>query len=450
MRNQVSHQGYEGSHTEAAAAPTHTPNHPNNSRRFGTHFLNIPGTDLREESNRAITKTQRSFSSSFSEKPGLGNHARGRSAGPNSISPGRSAACEPKAIFKELENYIADCLQSTACLNSSFLHHNYPALPRSGPESQVRRKPVPSRDTRMPSRDRGRPRGNTDTDMAITDLDPKLLMLGGVAENGLWWTGGSAEPSVPVPKTKPKRPENRRGSSSSATPLRMDWTELDNWYRTIIGPAEGWLSVFEEIAGSKPAGHVDMHTLENELLQGQLHTQRALLKYTEMLLKRPRRPVLRPIDLRFLLIILENPLLHRRQLPVEMTRQPNSGRRRPQAVQTLPQQEGANVPTSGPLSGQHSGIVKRIVGLVSNSPPLCHNHLIHWWTIYEQDRYVKAKDLFSGFLAYRLLRQKDKKPTRAADDDAVTSFMIPQMRSGQSGAQIHDEIGALKIGRAHV
>lgn len=297
----------------------------------------------------------------------------------------------------------------------------------------------------MPSRDRGRPRGNTDTDMAITDLDPKLLMLGGVAENGLWWTGGSAEPSVPVPKTKPKRPENRRGSSSSATPLRMDWTELDNWYRTIIGPAEGWLSVFEEIAGSKPAGHVDMHTLENELLQGQLHTQRALLKYTEMLLKRPRRPVLRPIDLRFLLIILENPLLHRRQLPVEMTRQPNSGRRRPQAVQTLPQQEGANVPTSGPLSGQHSGIVKRIVGLVSNSPPLCHNHLIHWWTIYEQDRYVKAKDLFSGFLAYRLLRQKDKKPTRAADDDAVTSFMIPQMRSGQSGAQIHDEIGALSL-----
>ncbi|OAA79530.1 hect [Akanthomyces lecanii RCEF 1005] len=103
------------------------------------------------------------------------------------------------------------------------------------------------------------------------------------------------------------------------------------------------------------------------------------------------------------------------------------------------------MPSSGPLSGQHSGIIKRLIGLISNSPALCHNHLITWWIKFEKERYVKAKDLFSGFLAYRMLRQRNKKPVKTADEDAVTSFLIPQMRSGQSGAQIHDEIGALSL-----
>ncbi|KAF1733056.1 putative E3 ubiquitin-protein ligase mug30 [Beauveria bassiana] len=226
----------------------------------------------------------------------------------------------------------------------------------------------------------------------------------------------------------------------------MDWTELDNWYRTIIGPAEGWHSVFAEVASTKSALDLDLSSLENELLQAQLHVHQTLLRHTEMLLKRPRYPILQPADLRFLLVILENPLLHSSQLPLEGLVYRNSAGRRPQAIhQTTQKDRSVTMPSSGPLSGQHSGIIKRVIGLISNSPPVCHNHLINWWIKFEKERYMKAKDLFSGFLAYRMLRQRNKKPAKTADEDAVTSFLIPQMRSGQSDAQIHDEIGALSL-----
>ncbi|KAJ3497775.1 hypothetical protein NLG97_g1640 [Lecanicillium saksenae] len=439
--------------TEAGAGPEI---HHDTRRRFGNQFLNIPMEGNAHDVPRAATKSQRSFSSSYSEKPALNREPAGPGFDVPGSSPGRSVSHEPKTIFKALEDYIAECFKSTECLNMSFMHHNYPA----GPEHHIRRKPIPpreaaptrdpapsreqpaSREARKLSRDRGRPRGKTDTDMPICQLDPKLLLLGDVAENGLWWTGGRPQP--PPPAQNPKKPDHSRRISSTAKPLQMDWTELDNWYRAIVTPAEGWRLVFDEISSTATATGLDLPALENEFLQAQLHVHRALLKHTETLLKRPRHPISQPGDLRFLLIILENPLLHSSQQPFEGLALRTGAGRRPRAIHQ-PKDRSAVMPSSGPLSGQHSGIIKRLIGLISNSPPLCHNHLMQWWIKYEKGRYVKAKDLFSGFLAYRMLRQRNKKPAKTADDDAVTSFLIPQMRSGQSGAQIHDEIGALSL-----
>lgn len=429
-------------------------NQQDTRRRFGTQFLNIPGDDTTHESPSAIMKTQRSFSSGYSEKPALNHPGPGHSAGLGGSSPGRSISYDPNNIFKALEDYIIECFSSTDCLNNSFLHYTY----SGGLEHQIRRKPVPSREapparrpapsreqappreTRKPSRDRGRARGNTDTDMHIYQLDPKLLLLGDVAENGQWWTGNNSQPP---PVQKPKKPDHARRTSSTAKPLQMDWKELDNWYRTVITPVEGWSSVFDEIVSTKRAANLDLTTMENELLQAQLHVHRTLLKHTETLLKRPRHPISQPADLRFLLIILENPLLHCAQLSLEGLAVRKGVGRRPQAIHQQKDRTAA-MPSTGPLSGQHSGIIKRLIGLISNSPPLCHNHLIHWWIRFEKERYVKAKDLFTSFLTYRMLRQRHKRPAKAAGD-AVTSFLIPQMRSGQSGAQIHDEIGALSL-----
>lgn len=425
-------------------------------RRFGTQFLNVPMEGNARDTPRTFIKTQRSFSSGHSEKPALTHQSTGPGFGMTSSTPGRSISHEPKTIFKALEDYIAECFRSIECLNDSFMHHSYPG----GPEHHIRRKPLPSREpaptreitlhqeqalpkeTRQPSRDRGRPRGKTDTDMTICQLDPKLLLLGDVAENGLWWTGARSQP--PPPAQKPKKPDHSRRTSSTAKPLQMDWTELDNWYRTVVMPAEGWRLVFDEISSITSATNLDLPALENEILQAQLHVHMTLLKHTETLLKRPRHPISKPGDLRFLLILLENPLLHSSQQPFENLAIRNSARRRPQAIHQQ-KDRSADMPSSGPLSGQHCGIIKRLIGLISNSPPLCHNHLIQWWVKYEKERYVKAKDLFSGFLTYRMLRQRNKKPAKTADNDAVTSFLIPQMRSGQSGAQIHDEIGALSL-----
>ncbi|EGX93166.1 ubiquitin-protein ligase (Hul4), putative [Cordyceps militaris CM01] len=425
---------------------------PDSRRRFGTQFLNTPTGNSHGDSPRTIARPQRSLSYGVSDTPTVNYYSAGPSVGAEGSSPGRSPSYEPQTIFKALEDYIMECFKAPDCLNSSFMHHNYPV----GSEQQIRRKPVPSREpallrepassreARVPSRDRSRPRGNTDTNMVIGQLDPKLLLLGDVAENGLWWTG--SRPQHPPPAPKPKPPDHARRISSAVKPLQMDWTELDNWYRTVIGPAEGWHSVFTEISSAKSVVDFDLATLENEFVQAQLHVHRMLLKHTEMLLKRPRYSISRPADLRFLLVILENPLLHSSQLPLEGLLYRSGVGRRPQAIHQLAQKDrSAAMPSSGPLSGQHSGIIKRLIGLISNSTPLCHNHLISWWIKFERDRYVKAKDLFSGFLSYRMLRQRNKKPVKTPDEDAVTSFLIPQMRSGQSGAQIHDEIGALSL-----
>ncbi|OAA70466.1 hect [Cordyceps fumosorosea ARSEF 2679] len=439
-----SHPSGSGTAVEGSAVP-------DSRRRFGTQFLNAPAGNTSSDSPRPMTKPQRSLSYGYSDKPALNHPAAGPSFGANRSSPGRSPSHEPQTIFKALEDYIAECFRSPDCLNSSFMLHNYSV----GPEHQIRRKPVPSReivpsrepvlrDARIQPRDRSRPRGNTDSSMPITQLDPKLLLLGDVAENGLWWTG--SRPQAPTTAPKPKQPDHTRRVSSAAKPLQMDWSELDNWYRTIIGPAEGCHSVFTEISSTHSAVDLDLPTLENEFRQAQIHVHRTLLKHTEMLLKRPRYPISQPTDLRFLLIILENPLLHSSHLPMEGLAYRSGAGRRPQAIHQMNQADRSGaMPSSGPLSGQHSGIIKRLIGLISNSTPLCHNHLISWWIKFDKERYVKAKDLFSGFLTYRMLRQRNKKPVKGADEDAVTSFLIPQMRSGQSGAQIHDEIGALSL-----
>lgn len=431
-------------------------NRQNANQPLGAQYLDVPTRDPYYDSSRGISKTQRSFSSGYSEKPIFNNNSTQHRITHGDPSPSRAAPCDPKHIFKPLEDYIAECFQSAGCLNESFMQHHYAtehkisAESRPGPEPktdtehQIRRKPVAARDQRLPSKDLGKPQGNTDTGMSHVELDPKLLLLGDVAENGLWWTGRRAE--RPAPQTKPKKADHMRTPFSTLRSLRMDWTELENWYRTIIGPADGWMAVFHEISSTNPTADTDLPAMENELLQGQAHVHRTLLKYTEMLLKRPRRPISDPTDLRFLLIILENPLLHNAQQPFDGLKLPSGSGRRPNGIyQSSHKGIPTAAPSSGPLSGHNSGIIKRLIGLISNSPPICHNHLISWWIKYEKDRYTKAKDLFSGFLAYRMLRQKNKKSTKTVDDNAVTSFLIPQMRSGQTGAQIHDEIGALRL-----
>ncbi|KAJ4998075.1 putative E3 ubiquitin-protein ligase [Colletotrichum sp. SAR 10_66] len=110
---------------------------------------------------------------------------------------------------------------------------------------------------------------------------------------------------------------------------------------------ESWMAVYEEMnreagAGAEPGTPVpdplsatELRALESQLLHGQEHTHRALLKATENLLKRPGRPMTDPEDLRFLLIVLENPLLHG---------EPNTfqgqGRRKETRRPDVPKQEG--------------------------------------------------------------------------------------------------------------
>lgn len=384
----------------------------------------------------------RSYSSSYPERPPVQNMAAEDTPRDHRNLSSKSSKSEPKRIFKPLEDYIISCFGSFECVNSSFMDHHH-RNPRIGSEPP-KRKPLPQRDQRDHQE---QPRGNRQTkeqcelwempqgEDRAWDFDPKLLLLGDFAENGTWWAGSQQE--------KPQKPSNHRGEPSySRTPVnakspQMNWGDLTSWYGLVTNTAESWFGIYEELSREErlqAPTERDLRSVERDFLQGQEHTRRVLLKATELLLKRPGRPLKNPADLRFLLIILENPLLYENNQSFTGILQPGTA---PEAPAKERRPKKPNAPESGPLSGQHSGIVKRIVGLISNSSAECHNQLITWFSRYSPLRFVKVKDLVSGFLSYRMLRQSEKKREVKVD---ITAGLVPQMQEGRSGAYLYDEI----------
>ncbi|KHO02025.1 hect [Metarhizium album ARSEF 1941] len=379
----------------------------------------------------------RSHSSPYTEKPPLPGQPL---PNPNPTARHResstSGPSEPKRIFKTLEEYITKSFGSLDCINSSFSTEN--SGRERHPTEPIRRKPVPSRG-RSPSQSTElNPQEESQTGIVMDDLDPKLLLLGDFAENGSWWTGSRRQPG-PTKQTSTRRPESPPRKPVAMKCPNLNWDEIDSWYSTIVNAAQDWFSVYEDVCKKttvRAQTQRELQILEQELLQGQEHTQRILLKATELLLKRPGRPMSNVGDVRFLLIIIANPLLHAGWKRFCGILQPEIAASAPPQI-TSPKQQ--LLPSSGLLSGQHSGIIKRIIGLISNTTPECHNQLITWFSKFERGRFVRTKDLVSGFLSYRLLRQIDKKQPTEVD---ITAGLIPEMRTGRSGAgfYLHDEI----------
>ncbi|CAG7556664.1 unnamed protein product [Fusarium equiseti] len=388
----------------------------------------------------------RSYSSSYTDRPPvqkiLQDSAPREARKPSPDMP----ESDPKRIFKALEDYVVACFGSFECINSSFSTHPRPTA-RHVSEA-TRRKPMPPDEPReqrghrrAPSenhalREQRQARTAPPVEDSTFDLDPKMLLLGDFAENGTWWMGNQEE-------SRPRRPSAHRTERSfSNTPVstktpQMNWNDLMTFYTTAVNPAKGWFAVYEDLCRDQnfqTPPQRELQSIERELLQGQEHARRVLLKATEMLLKRPGRPLKDPADLRFLLIVLENPLLHENEPIFYGILQPenNSPSR---ANFSRPRKTSA--PETGLLSGQHSGIIKRIVGLISNSSPECHNQLITWFARHHPSRFIRTKEIASGFLTYRMIRQSGKKQEVKVD---ITAGLIPQMQEGRSGAYLYDEI----------
>lgn len=324
-----------------------------------------------------------------------------------------------KRLFKPLEDYIANCFSPPLhSVNSSFMQR----IPRN----PSRRAPQPSR--RRPSEPR---RDTVSYDNDVPELDAKLLLLGDFAENGTWWTGRK-EDTVPV-----RSPSHRDEECSIVTGRspNIEWTDVDAWYFTVINAGESWPQIFEELAALTPFDpptDADLHRIEGDILEAQEHLRKTLLKATESLLKRPGRPLTKPEDLRFLLILFANPLLH-------ASFQNFTGRLTPPSDgQAINSYASGPLRGSGPASGMHSPIIKRILGLLSNTPAECHNHLISWFSRVSESRFVQFKDFAGGFLSYRLNRQYEKKQETRVD---VTAGLIPQLAAGRTPASLHAALG---------
>ncbi|KAK4139328.1 uncharacterized protein C8A04DRAFT_40818 [Dichotomopilus funicola] len=367
---------------------------PGPPRHLGAH---------RRAPSWAGTPSSKAYSTSSEKRSPLHQDLSPHGAGGQNRPP--SAPCPnngAKRIFRPLEDYIIRCFTSFECLNSSFL------TPRSQPPAH-NSSPVPK--PRRPSEHALARRETRSTNHPVPELDPKLLLLGDFAENGLWWTG-----------------HDKGRSIVSLRSPHIDWSGVEDWYKAVVDAARSWPDVYEKLVAedaSLAASPATFQRLEAQIHIGQEHAQKALLKASETILKRPGRRLTDPQELRFLLIVAENPLLH-------ASYRPYGDKYTPVATMTAPPRG------TGPVSGRHSVIIKRIVGLLSNTPAECHHHLVVWFARYSKDAFVQIKDLVSGFLAYRLIRQSEKKQETQID---YMGGLIPNLGPSHSPAALHAALG---------
>lgn len=192
---------------------------------------------------------------------------------------------------------------------------------------------------------------------------------------------------------------------------------------------------------------MDLAFVEQEVSEARYHLQRTVLKATENLLKRPRRPLKRAEDTRVLLILLANPLLHPSSSGPTSTSYRDE--RRPSSSKDL-QRLGPPDPKQffhkdlsrhrGRGPSQHSGIVKRILGLMANLPNDCHHYLVSWFSRFSVGQFEKLVELIGSFVTYRLTRQHGRKRSESVKNDSnslIPSFSSP---SGNTPAELHAAI----------
>ncbi|KAK5101614.1 putative E3 ubiquitin-protein ligase [Lithohypha guttulata] len=344
-------------------------------------------------------------------------------------------------IFRSVESYLAGSLTGCTSLNISFF--SIKPMPQREDKHQERQhiRPQPSETPGTPA---------YEPEAFLSELDAKTLLLGDVAENGSWWTGKiDVQEEAQTENTRDKSPERWRGVVSARTP-RINWLELAEWYRLILHAGDDWRRRWMSLGSTLSSENVGkwqsipMETLHRHVMQSQNHLQRSFLKATENLLKRPRRPLKSPEDCRFLLMLLANPLL--------------SSVHRDTASRAA--SDGAVTSTNGQLPGdsparaarprrnysglgRHSGIVKRILGLIAHLPNDVHLYLVSWFSRLSDGHFAGMVDLVGSFVTYRLTRQLNK-PTQEEIDP--TEGLIPSFTDG--GARHVSQMHAALSGRS--
>ena len=222
---------------------------------------------------------------------------------------------------------------------------------------------------------------------------------------------------------------------------RIDWIELAEWYDAVCNVARPWRDVCQEIllpGACNALSEEDMSELEEQVLQAQEHVRRVFLDGTERLLRRPGGRLVEPGDLRFLLMIMANPLLQpsfaslgssasgltSNKIMLGDSRNPGSG------------MGGGR--KSSTYRRSTSSSIKRILGLLCNSSDDCRRHLLSWFSHYSARQLCETKDLIFRFLVYRLRRQID---IRRVDLPKQSDGLIPSLETSQTPALLHAALG---------
>ncbi|RWA11002.1 hypothetical protein EKO27_g4095 [Xylaria grammica] len=226
----------------------------------------------------------RSHSTSYPEATGSSRPPRPQPGENSPYTSPQKSILDPKGIFKKVEDYLILCFgTNSSCVNNSFISRRVSVSTKLPPD--VARRPLVET-KREVARD----------DAPISELDPKLLLLGDFAENGSWWTGGQEE--VNVSRAASRLHEEKHSIVTSRSP-RIDWGAVMEWYHIMNNAAETWMQVYEELRqadGIQELEESALQQFEKLALEAQEHLQRSLFKCTEMLLKRPGRLMIEPQD----------------------------------------------------------------------------------------------------------------------------------------------------------
>ncbi|KAJ5278822.1 hypothetical protein N7478_004194 [Penicillium angulare] len=363
-------------------------------------------------------------------------------------------------IFKRLENYIISAFKGCSAVNVSF--PVYQQSVRSASSGNPPRMKLDPTTIHEPS-----------LNVPVFEPDAKTLLLGDVGENSTWWmhewaqTQGHAEGQAP-PVGKEKAPHKSR-SVSSRSP-RINWTELNQWYQLVLTAGSSWADRWASKRPNSARGEadtvryrkwesIDTSMIEKDIYASRLHLQRALMKASENLLKRPRKELKKPEDTRFLLILLANPLLSS-PLAYSAPRpppQPHRDERRPSHPKNTQRQttrdgkfsrKDASATVARPgSSNHHYGILKRILGLMSNLPNDCHHYFVSWFARFTPNQFERLVELAGGFVTYRLIRQHGRKRNAPQKDgnELIPSFASA---SGNTPAELHAAISRRQPNKA--
>jgi len=357
---------------------------------------------------------------------------------PSTAVPEGSSSSGAKYIFRPLETYLAACLHDCECLNASFNVSRPPHPVRAASEAS-------------PLSERPKRTGILKTyDASLSVLDEKTLLLGDFAENGTWWTGGRRH----TPKTPDKSSSSLRDSTDRKIP-RFDWNAIEDWYGAIYSCGSTWRAQLEDIEFDTAAPHLSFaeeQEIDDLLAQGRFHVQRTLLKSIENLLRRPGQPLTVPEDCRFLFIVLANPLLYPQH---GIASDSNSVGMQNGEIKKLDHSQLSKPPLSaqrtrssrrgdhlrGGATGLHSGIIKRILGLIANVSNECHQVFVSWFRRFSEVHFRQLVELVGGFVSYRLSRQGER--SRGNNGDR-TGGLVPNIHGSGAGtsAQLHAALGS--------
>lgn len=326
-----------------------------------------------------------------------------------------------KTIFKPLEDYMLGTYGNYECLNTSFSTVRQRAPPRARSESAIRTPPPEPME------------GASSSPMhSLDNMDAKTLLVGDFAENGQWWIG-HLDRNRSNKDGKQKGSVERKRLTTSRTP-HMDWDELKAFYDSVHSAGIKWWEKLDDLKSVDQAamqehlkGPRNAQEIDQELREARQHVERTLLKITENLLKRPGRLLTEPDNIRFLVIILMNPSLYPEHSRAKARSGSNVHPRGAPSQSHVPLQAPQDTKLVSPKkplgyvpgrmgsardTEQHTGILKRLFGLVAESSDSCHRYLIGWLSRLPENRFVQIIDLVACFVTYRLSRRKSR--TRAS------------------------------------